>query len=249
MRKREHSTSPNPQPTARGALLLAELVPVAKARAAEIEEDWAARFEGEALAMAPYCHIDNLAAVELDETEDGWRTAVVLKQYPPQGDRLRSPQDKPFADRDDAMEYAINLMVMMIKIQAFDRGLGASIAYQDTHMWFRLHGQWIGLPASTHVATRQLAAQDRRNRDDVLRDLRLALRSAMPTGFHVETFQQLPDSARSKVMALVNLALHRGVAAFPQESAAETPIPVFDGNLGDPGSPGPGTSAPSNWLN
>lgn len=249
MRKREHSTSSNPQPTAPGIILLAELLPIAKARAEAIEEDWAARFEGEAAAMAPYCRINNLASIEVQQAEDGWRTDVVLKRHPRQGDRLRSPTDKPFADRDDAIEYALNLMVMMIKVEAFDQGLGASPAYQDTHMWFRLHGQWIGLPASAHVATRHLAANDRRGPDDVLRDLRLALRSIMPRGFEAEAFQELPDTTRRPVMALINLALHRGVVAYPPSSAQTGPIPIFDGHLGEPGSPGPGSMAASHWLN
>ncbi len=248
MRKREHSASPIPPGQEQGRILLAELLPVAKARAASISEDWVARFEGEAALFAPYCRLDNLAGIEIYQGEKGWHTDIVLAQHPPQGDRLRSPSQQPFADQEDAIEYALNLMVMMIKTEAFGRGLGANPAHQDTHLWFRLHGQWIGLPASAHVAIRHKAQNDPRSTADILRDLGLSLRAAMPRGFDAAGFRALSDGARKPVMSLINLALHRGVTIYPQPDAQENLMPQFDGDLGEPGRPGPGGPPPTQWL-
>ncbi|WP_445679280.1 hypothetical protein [Radicibacter daui] len=221
----------------RGEALLAELVPLARNRAEEAEELQQARFDGAAAHLQPFFRIDNIAGIEVYEGGEGYRVDLVFKDHPHEMDRLSSPNGLTLEDEEDAIEYALGLLVVMLRNEAFEAEAGRNPALLDTHLWFDLAGIWLGMPHHAFVAMREAAARDRRTPMRVAGEIADQLRRIAPAGITPETLERIEDGERSKLMGLILLALHKGIsqvvtaqnAGRVQERGSPlAAVPVFD---------------------
>lgn len=221
----------------RGEALLAELVPLARNRAEEAEELQQARFDGAAAHLQPFFRIDNIAGIEVYEAGDGYRVDLVFKDHPGETDRLSSPDGLDLEDEEDAIDYALGLLVVMLRNEAFEVEARRNPALLDTHLWFDLAGIWLGVPHHAFVGMREAAARDWRTPMRVAGEIADLLRRVAPAGITPDTLERMEDSERSKLMGLILLALNKGISQVvtaqnagrvPERGSPLATVPVFD---------------------
>lgn len=203
--------APAPNPTeaekAEGRRLLAELLPLARDMAEQVQLR-AVPTPGVAEQTAAYARIDNVDFVHVYEVEGhGWLADAYFKEAPEGGSNvIGTPVHQPCPSREEALRFAVVMLSMLVSAEKAPMAPAAAP--------FNLCGATFFLPGELVQRLEPMVKMDPRSRDEVLERLGELVEEIFPGGVTPEAIRALPPEAMMILVTNCTIALARGITSY-----------------------------------